>query len=434
MDDFLRLITLQDHNTRVVLLGAALLGAAAGVVGCFAVLRRRALVGDAVAHASLPGVCLAYLVLGERSLPAFLGGALVLGALGVVCIGLIRRHTRLKEDAAIAVVLASFFGVGVALSKIIQNQPGGNRAGLDSFIFGKAAGMLASDLILIATLAALAVVLVILFYKEFRLLCFDREFAASCGRPVAAFDFLLMGLVCLCTVVGLPAVGAILMVAMLVIPAAGARFWTERLGVMLTIAAVAGAASGVTGSALSALAPRLSAGPVIVLAAAAFFLVSLLAAPRRGVLAAWFRRRDLRRRILVQNLLRALHEIAETGGRGEEPALALSRRWSHGQIDHARRLAARQGFIESGPAGLTLTPAGYAKAAEVVRAHGLWELYLIEHADIAPDHVDRDADAIEHILDPVLVRDLEDRLRAAGRLPSPLPASPHALGPGGGAA
>lgn len=428
VSDFLRLISLQDPNTRVVMLGVALLGLVCGVVGSFAVLRRRALVGDAVAHASLPGVCAAYFIVGDRNFAAFLFGAFLFGLLAVACITLIRRSTRLKEDAAIAVVLSVFFGLGIALSRIIQNDAAGSRAGLDSFLFGKAAGMIYADVTLISLTALVALIAVTLLHKEFRLLCFDPEFAASLGRPVLLLDLLLMALICLCTVIGLPAVGVVLVVALLIVPAAAARFWTDRLAVMLVFAGAFGALSGVAGAAASALVPRLSAGPAIALAAASLFIVSLLCAPKRGVLAAAMQRAALRRKILLENLLRALHELDDARITAPQAsALALRRTWTARQVAKAAALARSKGFVRGHEGGLTLTESGAARASEVVRAHRLWELYLIDNAFIASDHVDRDADLIEHVLPPDVLARLENLLRTQGRLPTPVPSSPHDL-------
>lgn len=438
MEDFLRLITLQDANTRVVLLGAALLGLAGGVIGSFAVLRRRALVGDALAHAALPGVCVAYFVVGDRNFPLFLLGALVFGLLGVGAIALIRAHTRIKEDAALGIVLSSFFGLGIMLSDIIQRQPSGNRAGLDTFIMGKAAGMIRQDVLMISVVALVAVGSVTLLFKEFKLLCFDREFAGSLGRPVWLIDLILMALIAVCTVIGLPAVGAVLMAALLIIPAAAARFWTERLWVMVIAAGAIGLASGVIGVGISAVGDALAAGPLVALSAAAFFTISLLFAPRRGVIPAMLRRTALRRRIARQNLLRSMYELDEAaptpGAAHSINDLALKRGWSPQELRHAMTGARRAGLIDvDAPTAATratrisLTPAGAEQARAVVRAHRLWELFLIEQADIPADHVDRDADAIEHILPHDAIEHLEDKLRRIGRLPEALPRSPHAI-------
>src|SRR5687767_12817040 len=208
-----------SYNTLIVLAGASLLGASAGTVGTYALLRGRALVGDALAHAALPGMCLAFMVLGQKSLPAMLAGALLSGLVGIAIIAALRRWTRIKEDAAIGMVLSVLFGAGIVLSRLIQNRSStGSKAGLDSYILGKTAGMLASDVYLIAAVGGLSLLVIVLFYKEFKAVVFDVEFAKSQGWPVVAIDIALMTLVALSVVIGLPAVGVVLMAALLILP------------------------------------------------------------------------------------------------------------------------------------------------------------------------------------------------------------------------
>ena len=220
-----RVLLLQDYNTRVVMTGTGLLGMAAGLVGSFTLLRRRALMGDALSHATLPGVGLAFLLapylgLDGKSLPVLLTGAALSGILGVVAILYIRNLTRLKEDAALGIVLSVFFGAGIAILTIVQQVPSGHAAGLESFIYGKTASMIASDARLIAVAGLLSVIIIALMYKELTLLCFDEGFAGSRGYPVLILDLLLMALVVIVTIIGLQAVGLVLMIALLVIPAA----------------------------------------------------------------------------------------------------------------------------------------------------------------------------------------------------------------------
>ncbi len=437
LDQLVRLLTLQDANTRVVLIGTTLLGIASAVIGSFAVLRRRSLVGDAVAHAALPGVCLAFLVVGDRNFAAFMVGALVVGIAAAAFISFVKAATRIKEDAAIGLAIGGFFGLGIVLSRVIQNQPSGNRAGLDSFIFGKAASMVADDAWLIAGVAAVVLVAVAMLYKEFKVLCFDRDFAASQGWPAMVLDLGLMLLVCICTVAGLPAVGVVLMVSLLVIPPAAARFWTHRLGTMVILAGALGGLAGMLGTALSATIPAPASGlsrgwptgPLITLVAAAFFIVSLVAAPRRGILADVLRRAALRRRIADQNLLRNVYEMLEPGGN-------LSAGWSvadlaRGRASLSRRApgrigaAVRSGLVVPHADGFVLSERGQAAATRVVRVHRLWEIFLITQADIAADHVDRDADQIEHVLSPETLAGLEAQLAASGRVPLGVPHSPH---------
>jgi manganese/zinc/iron transport system permease protein len=297
IDSFL-VFARENYNTLVVLAGVSLLGTTSGVIGAFAVLRKRALTGDALSHASLPGLCIAFILLRERNLSAMLLGALASGVLGIAIISALSRWTRVRDDASIGIVLSVFFGLGIVLLKIIQNMEGvGSRAGLNSYIFGKTAGMLRGDvyLILAASLMFLAVVLVL--FKEFQLVSFDSDFARSLGWPVYGIDLLLMSLVAAAVVIGLPNVGVVLVSALLIMPGAAARFWTERLKSLLVLAGMFGFATGLVGTLLSATYSQLPAGPIIVLTGAALFFVSMLFGIRRGAMARmreqWRFRRDL---------------------------------------------------------------------------------------------------------------------------------------------
>ena len=276
----------ENYNALVVLAGVSLLGASSGIIGAFAVLRKRALTGDALAHASLPGLCLAFLILRERNLTAMLFGALVSGVLGIAIISALGRWTRVKDDASIGAVLTIFFGLGIVLLKIIQNMEGiGSKAGLNSYIFGKTAGMTRGDVYVILAAALLCLAVMILLYKEFQLVSFDSDFARTLGWPVYAIDLLLMSLIAAAVVIGLPNVGVVLISALLIMPGAAARFWTDRLSTVLVLAGVFGLATGFVGTMLSAYYEQLPAGPIIVLTGATIFLVSMLLGARRGVIA-----------------------------------------------------------------------------------------------------------------------------------------------------
>ena len=275
----------ENYNALVVLVGVSLLGATSGIIGAFAVLRKRALTGDALSHAALPGLCLAFLILRERNLTAMLGGALVSGVLGIAMIAALRRWTRIKEDAAIGIVLSVSFGLGIVLLKLIQNmEEVGSKAGLNSYIFGKTAGMLRGDVYLIVAASLLLLVLVVGLFKEFQLVTFDADFARAVGRPVFALDLLLMSLVAVAVVIGLPNVGVVLVSALLIMPGAAARFWTDRLTPLLIVSAAFGFAIGGVGTLLSAFFRQLPAGPIIVLVGTAVFVVSLLLGSKRGAI------------------------------------------------------------------------------------------------------------------------------------------------------
>jgi len=359
----------------------------------------------------------------------------VAGLLGVGAILLIKSVTRIKEDAALGIVLSVSFGLGVALLGVIQKMPTGNQAGLESFIYGKTASMLRSDAIMIGLTALLVVGACLTLYKEFAILSFDASYASAQGWPTARLDLAMMVLVTGVTVIGLQAVGLILIIAMLIIPAAAARFWTDHLRSMLVIAGLIGAASGFIGAAWSALLRDLPAGAIIVVVAATIFAISLVIGRRRGVLVRVLAHRRLERSVAAQHLLRAVFEWLEGRGGLDAPereamprrALLAARAWSPAALSTATRRARRRGRVTVNADGaVALTDDGLAAAARCARNHRLWEIYLITHADIAPSHVDRDADQIEHVLGPALVRELEAALAAAPPIDH-VPPSPHRL-------
>jgi manganese/zinc/iron transport system permease protein len=274
------------YQTTIVLIGTLLLGMAAGVVGTFAVLRRRALMGDVVAHSALPGLCLSFLAFQNRSVGVLLAGALISGLLGAFTVSLLRRFTLLKDDSVQAIVLSVFYGGGIALTRTIQNRfPNESGADLESFIIGRAATMLISDVYQIATAAIVVLLIVIACYKELKMLSFDEQFCQVQGRSAMALDGLLMMLTAVTVVVGLPAAGVVLTAALLIIPPAAARFWTDRLSRMLVIASIIGAISGAAGTLISAQYNALPTGPVIVLTATGLFVLSWVLSPRRGLRA-----------------------------------------------------------------------------------------------------------------------------------------------------
>lgn len=291
------LVPLDDYTLRVVVLGAATLGVVAGALGTFAVLRRQALVGDAISHAALPGVALAYLVTGEKGSLALMIGAALTGFLAVLLVTAVVRTTRVKQDAALGIWLSVFFGIGLVLLTYLQQRPDASQAGLDRFLFGQAATLLREDVVTMAVAGALALLVLLALWKELKLLAFDPEFGATLGLRMRVVDVVLVGLLVVAIVIGLQTVGAVLMASMIVAPAAAARQWTDRLGTMTLLAAALGALAGALGAVASAEISRLPTGPTIVVVASAVVAVSLLAAPRRGLVARAIQSRRARARL-----------------------------------------------------------------------------------------------------------------------------------------
>lgn len=301
----------QDYTLRVVVLGATLIGATSGVLGSFALLRRQSLLGDAVAHCALPGIALAFLLTGRKELPLLLLGAGLGGWLGAAAVAAIDRRTRLSYDAALGLILSVFFGIGLVLLTFIQRLPNAAQAGLDRFLFGQAATLVARDVVVMAILAALAVVAALVLWKEWALVSFDHEYAAALGLNVRWIQASLMIMLVLAVTIGLQAVGVVLMSALIVAPAAAARQWTQRLGPMVLLAAGLGALAGGTGAAASALVERLPTGPTIVLVAAALVVVSLLFGRERGVLwRRWRAQQQGRRGVRADAMLLTLYDLA----------------------------------------------------------------------------------------------------------------------------
>lgn len=405
--DVIDTITLQSGiNTNAVIIAATLLGIASGIIGAFALLRKRSLTADALSHATLPGITGAFLIASAmgynaRSLPILLLGATITGILGVTCIHLILSQTRLREDAAIGIVLSVFFGIGVVLLSVIQSTATSSAAGLNHFIYGQTAAMLTNDALVMGSIALIATITAMMVMKEITIVCFNESFARVSGISSPAVDALLLALIVLVTVAGLQAVGLILIVAMLIIPPAAARFWTDRVRVLIILSALIGAASGFFGSSVSALLPRKPAGAVIVLCAGFIFVLSMLCAPTRGIIAQLYRHSKLRIRIAIDHALESKYEYPE---QHLESSLSL------------RILMKARGLTTSLAPSSALTPAGLARGQRVRRNHTLWEQYLVSCADIAPSHVDWSVDQVEHILDDKLIARLEREIKEGSPL------------------
>ena len=430
--------TLSRHNTQMVLMGTCLLSATAGVVGVFMVLRRRALVGDVVGHSALPGIVAAFLVMemieagSGKSMPALLAGAFVAGLAGAVSVMLIDRYSRVKADAALAIVLSVFYGGGVALLSVVQEVPSGSAAGLNTLLIGMAASLVSSDVTVFAVVAGVILLTTLLLFKELTLMCFDEQFAAAEGWPVFLLDALLISLVVAVTIIGMQSVGLILVVGILIIPASASRFWTDDIRWMVAIAAAIGAMSSIAGILISALFPRIAAGAMIVLCGSAFFVFSLCCGKRRGLFWRVLERRRLRIETGRHDLLREVFELLESR---HDPVskndlfileeLSSVRSWPPAEFRSLVTWALRAGLLRSDADGMRFSERGLAEARRLVRNHRLWEMYLIRYADVAPSHVDRDADLIEHVLDDEVVSELEGLLQDRTE---PMPVSPHVVG------
>ena len=421
MDLIFEFFSFSDPNVRYVAFGSMLLTASSAMVGTFTFLDKKSLLGDAIAHAVLPGICLGFLVSGTKNPVFLITGAFVTGWLSLWCIEQITSRTRIKEDTAIGLVLSVFFGVGILMLTAIQKTGNAAQSGLDQFIFGKAAALVGQDLFVFSIVAATLLVAVILLFKEFALLSFDKDYATAIGLPVKKLKIVLTGLIVLAVVAGIQAVGVILMAAMLITPAAAARFWTDSIKKMIVLASFFGAFSGLAGAYISWVAPAMPTGPWIVVVVSTIALVSFFSAPRRGIVARLLKQRRNRITINEENVLKALYQLGE-------PSKVFERTWTADEIMERRsmernilhRMLKRlvdQGFVERDRDNWRLTTEGIKKSQRTVRIHRLWELYLTTKMNIAPDHVHDDAETMEHLITPELEQELERQLNYPSKDP-----------------
>jgi manganese/zinc/iron transport system permease protein len=367
-------IAFVDYTLRTVALGAAVLGIVAGALGTFAVLRRQSLLGDAISHAALPGIALAFLLTGSKAPLALTVGAALAGFAATLVIMAVVRTTRVKYDAALGLVLSVFFGFGLVLLTYLQGRPDARQAGLDRYLFGQAAALLQRDVVTMVALGGGALLFAVVFWKQLKLLSFDPDFGLTLGLRMRAFDILLTGLLVVAIAIGLQTVGVVLMSAMIVAPAAAARQWTDGLAAMTLIAAGFGAAAGVAGALISASAARMPTGPTIVVCLTVLVVVSLLLAPARGLVWRAVRGRRAAARLRLGTVLGDLEALAAQHGSADHghPAAVLRVMAGGRDVEPALSELERRGWARRGDAGeWSLTGSGRAEAQERAEERGV---------------------------------------------------------------
>ncbi len=358
-----------DYTLRTVALGSAILGTVSGALGSYAVLRKQSLLGDAMSHAALPGIVVAFMLTASKAPLVLVLGAAVAGWVGTLVIRGIVTMTRIKYDSALALVLSVFFGLGLVLLTYVQRQPGAAKAGLDTFLFGQAAALLQRDVITMGVLTALVLVCVAIFWNQFKVLSFDPEYGRSLGLPMSLLDFVLTALLVIAIVLGLQTVGVVLMSAMIVAPAAAARQWTDKMGTMVIIAAVFGAISGICGALISSTGNSLPTGPTIVLSISSLVVISIFLAPNRGLIWKWLRQARNRRRLRIDVVLQDMYYLAQQHdnfGHAHDMAAIDAMSASDVSVQPSLEVLETRGMVARHPENRWgLTPAGLRRAREI---------------------------------------------------------------------
>lgn len=428
---FLLFWSLSVPSNRIVLAGVLLLGLSCGVLGSFVVLRKLSLLGDSLGHAVLPGICLGFLVNHTKDLHWIFLGAVCSALLGSWLIGFIRRHSRLKLDTVMGLILSGFFGLGTVMLSRMQRQSYGGMSGLDRYLFGQAVGISDQDLWLMGIATAVILLCVILAFKELTITSFDEGFAAAIGLPTRAIHYLLMSLMAVAIVISIQAVGVVLMSAILITPAATAYLLTDRLRLMVFLSAVIGMASASLGACLSFMGNNRPTGPLIVLVLGFAFVLAFLFAPRHGVVTRLFRRWKQSQRRQRENLLKSIYQLFESRPERESEKETAERMVTVSLVDLAKFRKESQGAVSRHLATLvrrdlatlcghevTLSETGARRASELLRNYRIWELFLSQEFQLPSEHGQAGAEEIEHILSSEQVEELERRL-ALGTESSP---------------
>ena len=411
---FVEFFTFAYPNIKYVVIGSVLLSISSAVVGCFTFLQKKSLIGDVISHSVLPGVCLSFMISGTKDPILIIIGAFITRWLSIVVMDFIVNNSKIKEDTATGLSLSVFFGIGILLLTVIQHSGNAAQTGLDSFLFGNAAALIGTDLLVFGIIAGLILIMVWLLYKELKVLAFNPDFGRSIGLPIRAVEIALSFLTVLAVVTGIQAVGVVLMAAMLITPAATARFWTDRLGIMIFLASLFGALSGISGAFVSYVAPGMPTGPWIVMIVSLMAVISFFIAPKKGIITKLLKQRATKRRLLEENILKTFFAIGE---KDEMPfkersmeELLEKRDFTTNQLQTGLRRLEKQRYIERTKNNWQLLQQGFVQGKRTQRLHRLWELYLTEYLRIAPDHVHEDAESIEHVITPALEIELEKLL------------------------
>lgn len=409
MKTFIDFISLNDPNVLFVVIGMMLLGISSATIGTFAFLQKRALTGDAIAHSVLPGVCLSFILFDSRNLWILLGGAFVTGWLSIVCVDVITKRSKLKSDTAIGLVLSVFFGVGILLLTYIQQSGNAAQSGLNNFLFGKAAAMQPDDIKTMGGVSILIIVMVLTFFKEFKVLSFDPAYAQSAGLPVNKLQLLLTTLTVLAVAAGIQAVGVVLMAAMLITPAAAAKYWTNDLRKMILLSVLFAVTGSVIGAYVSYTDNKMPTGPWIVMMISLIAVLSILFAPKKGVVPKYIIRKKYLNKMLRENILKEMYHLEEKNPGKNVFTLSEiveEREMKNREFKQGFSMLLRNDFVVKHVNGFLLTEAGQAEGKRITRIHRLWEMYLTQQLQIQGDHVHDDAEGIEHIITPEIEQKL----------------------------
>jgi manganese/zinc/iron transport system permease protein len=414
MSDFIEFISLSNPTVKIVLIGVILISFSSSLVGNFAFLRKRAMLGDAISHSVFPGVCLSFIISGEKDPFSILIYSIVSGLVAMFLIDVIGRHKKVKVETSIGIVLSIFFGLGIMLLSYIQGNLGSSQSGLQHFFFGQAAAMSKEDVQVFFYCTLIIFGVIVLFYKGLKQVSFDREHAIATGQPVILLEVILSILTVMAIAIGINAVGVILMAALLITPASTARLWTNRLFPMIVIAASLSIVSAIGGAFISYKYSGMPTGPWVVVILSVMAFISILFSPKRGALSRLMMRKKLERKILKENILKTIFKLQENHENGNRlytlQEINELKRFDGDQLQKGLNLLKKEHSVTFSQGKWELTEAGEMIGKRITRVHRLWELYLTNKVNLDIDHVHPSAESLEHIITPEIEQMLQEEL------------------------
>lgn len=401
MSSLIDFISFKDPGVLTILLGALAVSFSSAIIGTFTFLRKKALVGDAVSHSVLPGICFAFILSGEKDPILLILGAFLSGWLSVFFIDFIVSRSKIKADSAISITLSLFFAFGAVLLSYIQNSNNPNQSGINHYLFGKAAAITDDDLMVFVLVLLIVLIMVGLFFKKFVTVCFNEDHAKSIGWNVKWIDFIMSSLTVLIIASGIQTVGVVLMAALLITPPGAAGFWTYNIKKMIGWSLIFTTLSTILGTYVSYVRPNMPTGPWIIFFLSLIAIFSVLFSPK-GILRKTFVNRRNREKIRNENLLKTTYYLTfekhlEDFSRTE---IMTKRGYETIELEKGLKSLKKKGYLSENNGRFKLTLDGKTESKRVVRLHRLWELYLTKKMNFKSDHIHGIAETMEHIITP----------------------------------
>ncbi len=401
MSELIDFISFKDPGVLTILIGALAVSFASAIIGTFTYLRKKALVGDAVSHSVLPGICFAFILSGEKDPLLLILGAFLSGWISVFFIDFIVSRSKIKADSAISITLSLFFAFGAVLLSFIQNSDNANQSGINHFLFGKAAAITDADLKLFIGVLIIVGIITLLFFKKFTTICFNEDYAKSIGWNVKWIDFVMSSLTVLVIASGIQTVGVVLMAALLITPPGAAGFWTHSIRKLIFLGLIFATISTVLGTFVSYVRPNMPTGPWIIFFLSIIAILSVLFSPK-GILRRLVLNRENKSKIRNENLLKTAYYLTYER---ELPDFSRSeivskRSYETLELEKGLKSLKNKGFLLENSGRFYLSESGKTEAKRIVRLHRLWELYLTNKMNFKSDHIHGIAETIEHIITP----------------------------------